>query len=271
LLAYAVFAALSLWVVLATRFGNDPTILERWTAEAGLFENATVVALFALAAGCWRAGWVSTIATPRRLLLFAIGTIVLIGAMEEMSWGQRLVGFETPDALDQLNKQGEFNLHNLVDSEIFSALLHTPIYIFFIYLPITAVLFPRILEWPVIRLIRPLCLPDIHNILIFCFGTALHAWFLPITIGDSIACLVALGLCVVALWRCPEFRRTGAIPHWFAVAGATLVFAASHEIFRYDNMQYEIRELFVVLGVSYWLTLWYDEIRRAYSQTTLSG
>lgn len=263
-------AALSIWVVLATRFSSDGTILERWTAEGGLFENATVIALFALAVGCWRAGWNRVIVTRKRLLLCVAGTLVLVGAMEEMSWGQRLVGFETPDALIQLNKQGEFNLHNVFDSEIFSALVHTPVYVFFIYLPLIAVLFPRILDLPVIRHLRSLCLPDIHNILMFCFGTALHAWWVPMTIGDSIACCVALGLCVVALWRRPEFRQAGAFQHWLAVVGATLIFATSHEIFRYENMQYEIRELFVVLGVGYWLTLWYDKTLQTYSLTTLS-
>ena len=39
-------------------------------------------------------------------LLLAIG-------MEEISWGQRMVGFATPEELARLNMQKEFNLHNL--------------------------------------------------------------------------------------------------------------------------------------------------------------
>lgn len=263
-------AVLALWAVLATRFGGDGTVLERWTAEGGVFENTTVVFLFVLAAGCWLAAWRGPIASQQRLILFAIGAIVLLGAMEEVSWGQRLVGFETPVALDRLNDQGEFNLHNVLDSEIFSALVHTPVYVFFIYLPLVSVLFPGVLDWPLVRLLRPLCLPDVHNILIFCFGTALHAWLVPITIGDSIACCAALALCGIALWRRPGFRQKGAVAHWVAVLGTTAVFATSYEIFRYDNMQYEIRELVVVLGVAYWLTLWCDKMFEKYSQTAVS-
>jgi hypothetical protein len=269
-LAYAAVVLLSLWAVLATRFSDDATILERWTAEGGLFENATVAALFALATGCWLAGWRCAIGSKQRLALFVIGAIILAGAMEEMSWGQRLLGFETPEALNRLNDQGEFNLHNVLDSEIFAALVHTPVYIFFIYLPLLATLFPRGLDRPGVRILRPLCFPDVHNILIFCFGTGLHAWLVPVTIGDSIACCVALVLCAIALWRCSGFRQKGAVAHWLAMAGATVVFAASYEIFRYDNMQYEIRELVVVLGVAYWLTLWCARMVETYSKTTMS-
>ena len=34
-------------------------------------------------------------------------------AMEEISRGQRLFGFATPETLAQMNWQGEFNLHNI--------------------------------------------------------------------------------------------------------------------------------------------------------------
>lgn len=44
-------------------------------------------------------------------LLFGLLFFVLLG--EEISWGQRLLGFDTPDNLEKRNIQGEFNLHNL--------------------------------------------------------------------------------------------------------------------------------------------------------------
>lgn len=44
-------------------------------------------------------------------LLLAGGLAVL--AMEEISWGQRLLGFSTPRPLERVNVQEEFNLHNL--------------------------------------------------------------------------------------------------------------------------------------------------------------
>ena len=55
---------------------------------------------------------------PRSSLLvlgaLAVGSLLAIG--EETSWGQRLIEFETPDALAE-NRQGEANLHNHADVE----------------------------------------------------------------------------------------------------------------------------------------------------------
>lgn len=44
------------------------------------------------------------------LLCFAISMLVIGG--EEISWGQRLIGFETPPIIAENNFQQEFNLHN---------------------------------------------------------------------------------------------------------------------------------------------------------------
>ena len=44
-------------------------------------------------------------------LLVAVGAFVVAG--EEISWGQRLLGLTTPDALKDINHQGETNIHNI--------------------------------------------------------------------------------------------------------------------------------------------------------------
>ena len=41
------------------------------------------------------------------------GMMMLFFAGEEISWGQRIIGFETPDFLVDLNYQSEFNIHNI--------------------------------------------------------------------------------------------------------------------------------------------------------------
>ncbi len=46
------------------------------------------------------------------LVLWAVATVVFMG--EEISWFQRLLGFETPPEIRDANAQGEFNIHNLV-------------------------------------------------------------------------------------------------------------------------------------------------------------
>jgi len=44
-------------------------------------------------------------------LLVALG--LLLTAMEEIAWGQKLVDFQTPSAWKELNAQGEMTLHNV--------------------------------------------------------------------------------------------------------------------------------------------------------------
>jgi hypothetical protein len=44
---------------------------------------------------------------------FLLAVAFLFVGMEEISWGQRIIGFETPGAIREMNAQSEFNLHNL--------------------------------------------------------------------------------------------------------------------------------------------------------------
>lgn len=50
--------------------------------------------------------WVSGVYLLLALAFFGI-------AMEEVSWGQRWVGFDTPGFLRRINRQGEITLHNI--------------------------------------------------------------------------------------------------------------------------------------------------------------
>jgi hypothetical protein len=54
--------------------------------------------------------WTSLV---KQLVYLGLAVLFFFGAGEEISWGQRILGFETPQALGQVNKQEEFNLHNL--------------------------------------------------------------------------------------------------------------------------------------------------------------
>ncbi len=47
-------------------------------------------------------------------LLYAVAMVaVIFTAGEEISWGQRIFGWMTPGALDDINNQGETNIHNI--------------------------------------------------------------------------------------------------------------------------------------------------------------
>lgn len=42
-----------------------------------------------------------------------LALVFVFGFGEEISWGQRILGFETPELIKEINIQEEFNLHNL--------------------------------------------------------------------------------------------------------------------------------------------------------------
>lgn len=46
------------------------------------------------------------------------GAAMAFLAGEEISWGQRIIGFETPAFLETLNTRGEFNIHNLFEGRL---------------------------------------------------------------------------------------------------------------------------------------------------------
>ncbi len=97
---------------------TDQLSLKEFALEDGPLENLSAICfglsaigfvvmlrrstLLREASGWWRywavAGWAA--------LMF-----VFVG--EEISWGQRIFGFDTPESLQETNVQNEFNLHNL--------------------------------------------------------------------------------------------------------------------------------------------------------------
>lgn len=51
--------------------------------------------------------------TERNYLVLLLGLFFLFCAGEEISWGQRIFGIETPEFMEKENAQKEFNFHNL--------------------------------------------------------------------------------------------------------------------------------------------------------------
>lgn len=49
----------------------------------------------------------------RRYVFLILGLMFFFGFGEEISWGQRILGFSTPETLEAKNVQEEFNIHNL--------------------------------------------------------------------------------------------------------------------------------------------------------------
>ncbi len=88
----------------------EPSMATYLTEEDGVFENLTMAAFATASALCALFAFRASGSLRWYLVLWAVLSLVFFG--EEVSWGQRWFGFETPDVLSS-NRQGEANIHNL--------------------------------------------------------------------------------------------------------------------------------------------------------------
>jgi hypothetical protein len=88
--------------------------------------------------------WISLV---KQLVYLGLAFLFFFGAGEEISWGQRIFGFKTPQELAQVNKQDELNLHNLSvleNSKLFTAdrLFDAFWFLFAVFTPAIALILP---------------------------------------------------------------------------------------------------------------------------------
>jgi len=114
--AFVTIAAATVIMVLYTTFHLSWITYPDWVwQEDGAFEYLTV-AILVVGSVCMFAS------APRigdrhgkwpRMVLLGFGVLLFLAAMEEISWGQRILGIETPEPLKAVNAQEEINVHNL--------------------------------------------------------------------------------------------------------------------------------------------------------------
>ena len=87
-----------------------------YTTEDSLVEWLTVMGLLAGSFICLRRAF--RVGSYRGVMFLVtaavLGLMLFVAAGEEISWGQRLLGIESPDYFKQNNTQQETNFHNLV-------------------------------------------------------------------------------------------------------------------------------------------------------------
>ncbi len=102
-------------------FFLSPAQIRRLNNENGLFESIGALC-FIVSAGFflvawWRSdGWgvrLGPLTLRRNIIYLGLGAALFLGAAEELSWGQSILRFPTPEFVARHNIQGEFNLHNL--------------------------------------------------------------------------------------------------------------------------------------------------------------
>lgn len=109
--AIAVCAAFAFWAL------ADNHSLNAFAAEDGLLEYATALLFGISGIGFFIAARKSGFlkgkpSGPRYFVIVSWGLLMLVFMGEEISWGQRIFQFRTPDTLRESNLQREFNLHN---------------------------------------------------------------------------------------------------------------------------------------------------------------
>ncbi|WP_299326645.1 hypothetical protein [Parasphingopyxis sp.] len=101
--------------VIALLAANRP-LFHAMAAEDLALEWASALLIFAGGALFLAAaanGWKTGRNRFDLLVMLGFGGLFLLIAMEEISWGQRVIGFATPEAMAEANWQNEFNFHNL--------------------------------------------------------------------------------------------------------------------------------------------------------------
>lgn len=86
----------------------EPSTLKWLAQEDGLVENFSAVNWFMAAVIMF-----VLFAKRKNVWFLLLGILFVVCFGEELSWGQRLFGFATPESIRTNNFQGEFNLHNL--------------------------------------------------------------------------------------------------------------------------------------------------------------
>src|SRR4030043_1276170 len=96
---------------------QDPGAFHLWIREDGLAEWLTFVELSIMSIYSFTVSFSfqhSSETKAARRVWFFLGLLFLFGAMEEISWGQRILGIKSPEWFMRHNRQGETNIHNLM-------------------------------------------------------------------------------------------------------------------------------------------------------------
>ncbi|KAA5541686.1 hypothetical protein [Adhaeribacter rhizoryzae] len=112
-------------------------LFQRYIAEDGYIEYLTAFFLLFTSFTCLYKAFHTR--NKIAVAFFCLAALLFFfGFGEEISWGQRVLGFETPEKIKMANSQQEFNLHNLKVGEvklnklIFGVFMYFSLFVYFL-------------------------------------------------------------------------------------------------------------------------------------------
>jgi len=204
--------------------------------------------------------------TTTKIVVIISTTLFFLASMEEISWGQQIFHFPSSKYFLEHNLQEETNLHNLIDGNIFSSIIYSSIYTFLIFIPLIVKLFPTLKRIAFFRYFdfNP------HIILIFLFASTFQLYFYDDfgVLVDMLTYFVALflfGYFLIVTDNSLELKL-----HFLIVLLATLISILSYRVYSFFNMQYEIREAFIEIGVVLLFIEFIHKRLREYQSNTIA-
>ncbi|MFK7895736.1 MAG: hypothetical protein AB8G23_07875 [Myxococcota bacterium] len=238
-------AILSLTTLLI--FGLDAEIFSQISSEDGVVEDLSALALLAAAAGLALvvARSLSAGDALKALAFAGLAAGCFVTGMEEISWGQRLVGFDSPEVFVKYNQQQEFNLHNLW-SDLAENIYYVGAVGFLIVLPFLHDVVP------LVGVDHPLAAVLPERKVIFASGlAAAYNWdmwrVVPIQLSFYLALLI-LGYYLIQAFRGDSRDRGLIMLVFFALLAnqATFLIWGEHQSWTWATTEY--KELFIPLG-----------------------
>jgi len=184
------------------------------------------------------------------LLALGLCLVLFLVGMEEISWGQRIFGFATPESLAEMNWQSEFNLHN-VQTDLSETVYYFGAGLFLLVLPLLRDLLP-----PSVAAHRGLALAPRRSVALVAAPVAIfnygHWDLLPIQLT------ILLGFWSMLAWHAAAKRRGDRANRlaWL-VAAASLalgqaLFLAFGELQADIPDATEYKEFFIALGLAWY-------------------
>jgi phosphoglycerol transferase MdoB-like AlkP superfamily enzyme len=166
---------------------RDPGAFGHWIREDGLVENLTALILAASGAlSLFVSFRYRALERAKARTWLVLGCVLLFGALEEISWGQRIFGWQSPEWFRLHNAQQETNLHNLrfhgvkINKLVFGKGLAVGM---LLYLGVLPLLYSRVLR--VRQLVDRIALPLIRGRHVLVYLGALALVRVPLSLLDD--------------------------------------------------------------------------------------